>query len=340
MSQPKMVRWVGPALCMAILVCCTGCPVVSNLPAPGRTTRQQDPEFRREYHLYIPTGYNAQRPIPLVMSCHGTKPFDTARAQLDEWKGLAEQRNFLLVAPELVGTKGDFTPAAPEQIRRQMEDEAAILAIIRTIKAGYSVEPSQVFLTGWSAGGHAVLFTGLRHPDVFRALSARQGNFKPEFVEPCVPFLDRYQPVQITYGALDPLRDQALACIDWLRAHDLDPLAQERTGSHRRDAKPVYDFFADVTRNKPWIQVVAAEDPNDPMRLTFTAKASFEPKVYLWDFGDGTARSPVAAPEHRFEKPGLYSIRVGLWQSDDKHYVRQVSLQIPRVRLGATLPAR
>lgn len=333
------LRAAGLWLSAIVLICGTGCPVVSNLPSPGRVVQETDPEFGRTYHLYVPQRQPPLTGWPLVVTCHGTPPWDTATRQLDEWKGLAEQKGFLLVAPELVGTHGDFPPAPPEQIRRQLADEEAILSIVRAVMAAYRVDDSRVFLTGWSAGSYAVLFTGLRNPGVFRAMSIRQGNFNPEYVEPCVPFLDRHQPIHLTYGSLDLLKSDSEACIDWLRAHEMEPLAQERPGAHKRDPGPVFAFFADVVRRRPWIRVRVLEDPQDPMKVSFSVKSSFEPVRYLWDFGDGSDREPVAAPEHKFEKPGLYSVRVGLWRDEDDRYIRQIPLQVPRIRLGAAPPA-
>src|SRR5690606_31584307 len=88
-------------LTLLALVCCTGCPTVSNRPAPGDVRTLREPEGGREYHLYVPTGFRPDYRMPLVVTCHGSRPFDSARAQIEEWKGLAEQRGFLVAAPEL-----------------------------------------------------------------------------------------------------------------------------------------------------------------------------------------------------------------------------------------------
>lgn len=338
LDQNYLCKRVVP-LCLAVLVltCSVGCPAVSNLPAPGRLLSQRDPEFDRAYYLYVPTRYKDSQRMPLVVTCHGTNPFDTAKRQLDEWKGLAEQQGFLLAAPKLVGTSG-VTAKVEEQIRRQMEDERAILSIIRDIRAARSVDENRIFLTGWSAGGYAVLFTGLRHPEIFRALSVRQGNFNSAFVEPCVPFLDRYQPVQIMFGDIDPLKADAEAGIEWLGGHDIQCTVLERPGTHKRDPVPVFDFFVDCVRRRPWIRIRVQDDPTDPMRVRFSVKASFKPSRILWDFGD-KQRSTEARPEHRYDESGVYDVKAALWKSKDKHYVRQIKLQVPRVRLGATLPA-
>ncbi len=322
------------ALCGLALLS-AGCPVTQTLPAPGQRLTLRDPQFKREYHLYVPSYYHAQRRWPLVVTCHGTRPFDTAPAQLDEWKGLAEARGFLVAAPELVGTSA-LEPAVSAQIGKQVEDEKAILAIVRDISAARNIDDTRVFLTGWSAGSYAVLYTGLRHPDIFRALVVRQGNFKAEYFEPCVPFLDRYQPVLFIFGNLDPLKDEGLKAIDWLKGHALEPQRIERTGPHRRDPEPVYSFFVDVVRHRPWIRITIEDDPQDPMTVRLGVKASFEPARYLWDFGDDSPRTNVATPVHRYQRPGAFTVKLAAYTGGDRTFVRQIQLKIPRVRLGTT----
>ncbi len=342
MSGTTGGRWVLAGLCGLVLTCATGCPVVSNREAPGRELTEREPDLGRPYYLYVPTRYKLvgeRRAWPLVVTCHGTTPWDTAKAQFDEWKGLAEAKGFLIVAPELVGTRGDLTPDGPRQIERQMDDEKAILAVVRAVQAAWSVDATRVFLTGWSAGGYAVLFTGLRHPDVFRALSVRQGNFDPAFVEPCVPFLDRFQQVQVLYGDSDLLKDQALACIEWFRSRGMEPVVLARPGIHRRDPEPVFAFFLDVVRHKPWVRVLVEDDPLDAMKIRFATRTSFEAKRFLWDFGDKSDRSPLSKPEHRYKEPGFYDIQLAVWPESGGPYVRQVRLQVPRLRIGAAVPA-
>jgi len=335
LSTRNFCRIGAAVLAMVLLVGCAGCPVISNRPAPGRVIEERETEHDRRYRLYIPTRYRSDAQWALVVACHGTPPWDTMDLQFKEWKGLAEEKGFLLVVPELVGTRGDILLSPDEQIRRQKADEQAILDIVRAVKASWSVHSARVFLTGWSAGGYAVLFTGLRNPDVFRALSVRQGNFDPAYVEPCVPFLDRFQPVQIMYGDADLLKDQALESIEWLRGHGMEPTVLERPGTHRREPVPMVEFFKEVIRRRPWVRINVIDDPEEAMRLTFEPHVSFEPQRILWDFGDGTPHVSETRPTHRYAQPGTYTVRMAVWPESGDPHVRQVQLIVPRPRLGA-----
>ena len=160
---------------VAALSVVSGCQVPINPELPAQTKLATEPETGSEYYLYVPSAYRPERRWPLVVTCHGTVPWDTAKFQVDEWSPLAEEEDFIVVAPKLKGTRGDFVPAPEKQISLQRKDEQTILAAVRHVEAAYNVAEDEVFITGWSAGGYAVLFTGLRNPDVFRALALRQG---------------------------------------------------------------------------------------------------------------------------------------------------------------------
>ncbi len=319
-----------------MLIGSAGCLVEETRPAPGQTRVVEEPVTQGKFRLYVPTGYDPQRSTALLVTCHGTPPYDTADRQLREWRGLAEAKGFLVVAPELVGTRGDLPSDPAAQIERQRKDERLILQAVRRVKAAYSIDENRVFLNGWSAGAHAVLFTGLRNPDVFRALAIRQGTFREEFVEPCIPFLDRYQAVLVNYSDLDPL-DNSEPMIDWLRRHEIEPMVQIRATGHKRDPERVFNFFMHVLRSRPYVRVVVLESPSDPMEIQFKARTSFEPKRYLWDFGDNS-RSDQAEPVHTYVEPGLYTVKFAAWTESGKPKVRYIQLKVPSIRLGSEAP--
>ena len=82
------------------------------IPQPrgnGTLERIQEPTTGRHYWLYLPETYVAQdgvrsdgRRWPLVMTFHGMKPFDNARAQAQEFQQEADNYGFVVCAPELL----------------------------------------------------------------------------------------------------------------------------------------------------------------------------------------------------------------------------------------------
>ena len=70
-------------------------------------------------------------------------------------------------------------------------------------------------------------------------------------------------------------------------------------------------------------EAVPAENNVDQLTVTFkdAALGPF-PRVYDWDFGDGSEHAIVANPVHRYEKAGSYTVRLtihtGTPQADDE----------------------
>lgn len=337
----QTVRRLLESLCMIVtLAGVCGCPAINQLPAPGRTMQLQEPVYKRPYLLYVPSHLPEDREVPLLVACHGTNPFDTAPLQLKEWRGLAEREGFLLAAPELEGTSASKTFRTSRQLEKQAADERCILSMVKAIRAAHPVDENAVFLTGWSAGGYAVLYTGLRHPEVFRALAVRQGNFDEDYVEPCIPFIDPYQPILVMYGSSDILvKRQGLAAIDWLRAHNLHPVVLARPGIHRREPQPILNFFKRVLKRYPLVRIQVHDDPSDAMKVTFSSRTSFTPAKHEWEFGDDE-KSWDARPTHVYESPGEYLIRLTVTDRGGTPYYRAIKLKIPRPRFGQPMQQR
>lgn len=306
-------------LCVAMLSVLPGvfgCPAVVRTNPRGELLHRDEPTTGQGYELYVPSGYHAGRAWPLVVTCHGTPPFDTARLQIREWMDLAEQKGVIVIAPELRGTRArsDSKPkTVAQQIELQRFDEQAILSAVNHVKAGYRVDDSRVFLTGWSAGSYAVLWTGLGHPEVFRALAVRQGNFNPKFLEPLEPRLNRHQPVLVFFGQIDFLRGQAEQCINWLKAHEMTVFGDQVMGSHRRMPQIAYKYFASVVEAYPWL--VVRYEPGwagNPLTARFWAKCDPAPKRVEWVLGDGrTALGDTIT--HDYASGGTYKVTTRAW---------------------------
>ncbi len=311
MSQ-RFVRAVLSVALLAVLPGIFGCPVIVR-NSKGRVLQREEPVSGQRYELYVPSTYHTGRSWPLIVTCHGTAPFDTARLQLREWMDLAEKKGLIVAAPVLKGTKarGDSKPKTVEQqIDLQRYDEQTILATIDHVRAGYRIDEGRVFLTGWSAGNYAVLWTGLSHPEVFRALAVRQGNFNAKFFAPIESRLDSHQQVMVFYGQVDLLRGQAEACIRWLKEHGVTVFSDEIIGAHRRDPGLAYRYFEGIVQGYPWL--VIRWEPGwggSPLTVRLWAKTDPVSDKIEWDLGDGqTAEGPVVT--HTYALGGSYDVSV------------------------------
>lgn len=323
----------------ALLVIGAGCPQYRHADVPAPILQRIEPESQCLYRLYVPSIYDRAYKWPLVILCHGTVPWDTSRRQMADWVRLAEVHGFLVAAPELSGTSRLRPPPAEKQIARQLLDERSILGVLRHIRGAYNVSSDRIFLTGWSAGCYAVLHTGLKHSDVFRALAVQHGNFEAVYLSDVAGGIDPHQPICVIYGASDFLAGkESRRCIEWLQSHRANVIELELPGGHRADPKRAQEFFERVLRQIPWLHIRSfGVDGADPLTVQFKTRGSFKPETYAWSFGDGSD-SPVAEPVHRYADPGTYRVTLLATTLKGKPVQRAIELEVPQ--LHAIKPQR
>lgn len=322
---------------LLVVCCCTGCPQYADPTVPNPIRRVKEPSTQGKYFIYVPSGNVPNEPCPLVVLCHGTTPWDSSLRQIRDWVQLAEANNFIVVAPNLKGTRGDFPPPPHKQIRKQQDDERTILATVRHVSGANHIDPARVFLTGWSAGGYAVLHTGLRHPEIFRAITVMQGNFNELYLADAVDHIDPYQPVYVIYGTVDVLTGgQTRACMDWLYDHNAYVFDGKVPGPHRSHPKAAHEFFEKITRDVPWLSLRAfTTDMDDPHLVRFKAQASFQPAAHRWTCDDGQ-QSSLTEPSFKFAE-GTHTVTLETATPDGKRLKRTIRVKVPHSRFPEEL---
>lgn len=322
-------------MALGLLALCAGCPVTTSLPTKAPIEERAVRDTGAKYYLYVPSRYTPQRAWPLVVLCHGTKPYDTAWLEMREWAQFAEDHGIIVVAPDLAGVRGDFPPKPPKQIELQRQDERTILGTVSAVRASHRIAEERIFITGWSGGGYAVLFTGLRNPDVFRALAVRQGTFDAAFLADTAQRIDRWQPVYVYYGAIDPVNTQCEQAIAWLRDQGMWVKELCQPGTHRRQPVSLaWDFFKDVFENRPWIRVIAVfPDPREPRLVHFSLKAVPEALSANWNFGDGRSADALKL-SHTYETDGTYTVIAKVKLKGGKTFQRTLTVRAPRMHFG------
>ena len=228
-----------------------GCAVPQPQSTQARAKLLTDPVTGRYYYLFVPNTYRRGKPAPVIVSCHGTDPFDTAVLHKGEWKWLAEQHGCILVCPKLVSTDGIFGTGA---IGALLEDEKLIMSIIGELHYLYDIDRQNVMITGFSGGGFPVYFVGLRHPDVFTAVVARNCNFNRNAVDGWYPPEARATPGMVYYGENDPgtIRAQSENGIKYFRAAGFNLTTAVVPGAgHERTPEYAMKFFLERWRGGP-----------------------------------------------------------------------------------------
>ena len=103
----------------------------------------------RTYVLHIPTGYDGAAPAPLVLAFHGYSLNGRQMADYTGLANLADERGFVLVAPDGAGTPAAWnwrkSAAAPDDVR-------FVGDLLTKLSAELCVDADRVFAAGFSDG--------------------------------------------------------------------------------------------------------------------------------------------------------------------------------------------
>lgn len=130
--------------------------LLDQITAGGETLR---------YALYLPREYTPSRRWPLLVALHGR-----GESGRDGLRQLAEG-----VAQAIIASPADWPvvailPQKSEENREWEQSEAALLALVDTVRSRYAIDPDRLYLTGLSQGGHGAWVLGARHADVWAAV--------------------------------------------------------------------------------------------------------------------------------------------------------------------------
>ena len=154
----------------------------------------------RDYLVYVPEGYDAARPTPLVISLHGTALWPALQRDISGWNGIADEQGFIVIYPGALGRpqrkwRLSFKPGAGDLLEvRYVSD------LIDSLDETYNIDTARIYVDGLSAGGIMALALACQLPHRFAAVAA---------VAAALPkgYCDDPQPVPLIafHGTADPL---------------------------------------------------------------------------------------------------------------------------------------
>jgi len=148
------------------------------------------------YAEYLPRGYDATRPWPLIVFLNGAGECGTdGQRQLTQ--GLM---------PAILNKPDEWPfvvlfPQKPDQ-KSKWEDHAPfVLAAIDRATREHAIDASRVYLTGLSQGGHGTWAIGSMFPERFAALAPVCGYGRPEVIAPRLAGM----PIWAFHGTIDKI---------------------------------------------------------------------------------------------------------------------------------------
>jgi poly(3-hydroxybutyrate) depolymerase len=151
-------------------------PTTEEPARPGFHVRKvQTEQGERRYTLYVPEGYDASKPFPVILFLHG------AGERGDD--GIVPAQ--VGIGPAIFNRPGGIPalvvfPQARETWSAESADAKAALRALDDVMASYKTDPKRVILTGLSMGGHGSWDLAARAPERFAAVVPICGVGRPE----------------------------------------------------------------------------------------------------------------------------------------------------------------
>lgn len=294
-----------------------------------------EPQTGGEYLLYRPSSYDRAQAWPLIVACPSNFP-DAPHKQIREWTQLAEQYGFLIAVPQLEFAKRSWKRKPTNLPEMLKKNEARILSTVRHVRAGHNISEDRVLLYGWKRGATFALHTGMRNPEIFRAIAVTRPKLHGDALPGLWMGIDHHQPVQVHYNMDDIVTGKHnQAAVDWLRSIGADVRPKTVGGARKSDSADAILFFQETIRKIPWLHIRAFTPvPANPLEVHFKTKGSLSPRRFRWYFGDGD-ESVVAQPVHVFSRPGTYTVSVTVPDRglDGREVKRSVSVTVPGPQL-------
>lgn len=222
----------------------SGCAVTQPQGTPVWQWREIDPATNKAFWIYVPSNYRHEVPAPLIVSCHGTPPYDVAEHHIREWKFLGERNGCIVVCPELIATDGLLGDGP---IVGMLPDERQILSLISLLTYRFNIDRGNVMITGFSGGGFPTYWVGLRNPDVFSVVVARNCNFSKMNLDGWYPAEAKQTSILVYYGQNDPatIIAQSKAAVRYLRSKGFSHVEADVIPGkgHERRPEVAMDFF-------------------------------------------------------------------------------------------------
>ena len=168
--------------------------------------------FKRDYHLHLPPGYDGSRALPMVALVH--RAFDNAKgvAKFTGFSSLADRENFIVLYPNGIGILGylqhwNAGHCCGKAQADQIDDVGFVASAVEDAANRLNVNRARIFMLGFSNGGmFAYRFAAERGEMLagFAALAASIGSRTPETkTEWQIPEPSRALPLLIMHGTAD-----------------------------------------------------------------------------------------------------------------------------------------
>ncbi|WP_322795945.1 hypothetical protein [Tepidiforma sp.] len=172
----------------------SACPALPSDLRPGETTRRglESAGRQRAYLVYVPKGYDASRPLPLMLNFHGLGSSMAEQHAYAGWVPVADREGFIVVSPD--GVERSWLLAAG------LDDIRFVRDLVAELEEELCIDPGQVYTSGMSNGGFMSTVLACQANDLIAGVIAVTGATPP--TASCGP---KPVPFVLFHGTEDPV---------------------------------------------------------------------------------------------------------------------------------------
>lgn len=136
----------------------------------------------RKYLIHIPSDYSNSEPAPLVLALHGGGGSARSFKQKTSFDRVAENENFIIVYPDGTGRNKYFlhtwnTGLNPNYANKQeINDVNFLTQLINYLKQAYTINDSEIYMTGHSNGAKMTYRFAAEHPEILAGIAPVSGS--------------------------------------------------------------------------------------------------------------------------------------------------------------------
>ena len=166
-------------------------PVICPSPAlkPGDTSQTiRVGSLNRSYVLHIPTSYDGNNPVPMVVDFHQGGDSGSSELSSSPYPAKTDPEGVIMVFPD--GMKGPVNTTSwnigPCCVAK-VDDVAFARALVKDVQTTACIDPSRIYAVGVGTGGGMAYYLACRAADVFAAVAPAAWDLLAENVNDCAP---------------------------------------------------------------------------------------------------------------------------------------------------------
>lgn len=193
----------------------------------------------REWLVHLPAGYQAGKPLALVIAYHGRGGTAEGMEKLTKLDEVADRVGFIAVYTNGVD-KSWGAGVDADADKEGVDDVAFTAALLTKLESEYSIDKQRIVLTGFSDGAHMVQLLGCRLADRITAIVPVSGTLARQHATGCKPV----RPLSVFefHGTGDPIDPYQGGPVGYRRTGSVEDVDQGIAEWAERDhceAKPV-----------------------------------------------------------------------------------------------------